>query len=121
MPVVRSMTVPADRSLDQNCRSVMLALRMALWRNRKTRRIQTPVPIGRAGSNPAGATTNASWCNWQHRRFWFAQFRFEPWRGSRSADHKRTLPRDVNGSMTESGSVRLGSNPGGAANAPATV
>ena len=33
----------------------------------------------------------ASWCNWQHRRFWFAWFRFEPWRGSRSADRKRTI------------------------------
>lgn len=35
--------------------------------------------------------------------------------GRRTITASRSMPRDVTGSMTDSGSVRLGSNPGGAA------
>lgn len=54
---------------------------------------------------------NALWGNRQPTGFWLREFRFEPWRGSRSADPKRTLPGGLTAGLLILDQVGGGSNP----------
>ncbi len=66
------------------------------------RRIQAPVSDRTCGFDSLQGycvrKNDALWGNRQPTGFWLREFRFEPWRGSRSADSKRTLPRSTIGS-----------------------
>lgn len=54
---------------------------------------------------------DALWGNRQPTGFWLREFRFEPWRGSRSADPKRTLPGGLTAGLLILDQVGGGSNP----------
>lgn len=88
---------------------------LALWRNMAAARIQTPVSDRTCGFDSLQGyrvrMNNALWGNRQPTGFWLREFRFEPWRGSRSADPKRTLPGGLTAGLLILDQVGGGSNP----------